>query len=71
MMNDNLTDDLCKHVVGLIGDLAVAFGKKVGNYLRDPTIISIIQLATGSEDSDLVTLGKWAHSVVATAMNSK
>lgn len=70
-MQDNLTEDLCKHIVGLIGDLAVAFGKKVQPYLRDPSIISVVQMATSSGDSDLETLGKWAHSVIATAMNTK
>jgi len=62
--SEEMSDDILSRLVGLIGDLGQAYGSKMAMFFSDPSIIAKVQEASGSDDSKIRELSKWAHHVM-------
>lgn len=64
--NPNMSSELLKAVVGLLGDLAQTFGKRISHIFRMPFVSSLIQ--QGTHDEDAQEISEWAGSVISAAV---
>ena len=58
--------EVLKAAVGLIGDLAQTFGKRVQQLFASPVITQIVQNGLGDEDENVQRLSSWAQQVIQT-----
>jgi hypothetical protein len=59
--NDNKSVEIVKAAVGLVGDLAVVFGKRVLNVFKQPFVNTLIQ--EGLTEEDIRDTAAWAQKV--------
>jgi len=58
------TDSVIKGIVGLIGDIASAYGTKVSQQYSDPFVKNIILESCKNQDSDIQELAQWVKDLL-------
>jgi len=64
--NPQISTELLKAVVGLLGDLAQTFGRRVSHLFSQPFVSLLIQ--QGSQDEDAMEISGWARAMITATL---
>lgn len=64
--NPEISSELLKAVVGLLGDLAQTFGRRVSHVFRQPFVSLLVQ--QGSQDEDALEISQWTSSMITAVL---